>query len=47
MTRNNSYEFSILFDDGGVMNDNTLRGIQWQKLVGEFFSHKYGGEPYR
>jgi beta-phosphoglucomutase-like phosphatase (HAD superfamily) len=26
------------------MNDNRLRGIQWQKLVGEFFSPKFGGE---
>ncbi|WP_236023210.1 hypothetical protein, partial [Dictyobacter formicarum] len=30
-------------DDGGVMNDNTLRGPQWQQLVGEFFAPRLGG----
>ncbi len=47
MTRNNSSEFSIFFDDGGVMNDNILRGIQWQKMIGDFFSPKYGGESHK
>ena len=35
----------ILLDDGGVMNDNRLRGPQWQQLVGEFFTPRLGGEP--
>jgi HAD superfamily hydrolase (TIGR01509 family) len=36
----------ILFlDDGGVLNDNRLRGPQWQRLVGEYFAPKLGGEP--
>lgn len=47
MTRNNSSEFSIFFDDGGVMNDTILRGIQWQKMIGDFFSPKYGGESHK
>lgn len=34
----------ILLDDGGVMNDNRLRGPQWQHLVGEFFAPRLGGE---
>lgn len=34
----------ILLDDGGVMNDNRLRGEQWQRLVGEFFAPQLGGE---
>jgi HAD superfamily hydrolase (TIGR01509 family) len=33
----------ILLDDGGVMNDNRLRGAQWQRLVGEFFTPRLGG----
>ena len=40
-------DFAIFFDDGGVMNDNNLRGVQWQKLVGEFFIPKYGGEAHK
>ena len=35
----------ILLDDGGVMNDNRLRGPQWQHLVGEFFAPRLGGTP--
>lgn len=36
----------ILFlDDGGVMNDNSLRGPQWQRLVGEYFPPILGGTP--
>lgn len=35
----------VFFDDGGVMNDNNKRGPQWQRLVGEYFSEKFGGKP--
>jgi HAD superfamily hydrolase (TIGR01509 family) len=36
----------VLFvDDGGVMNDNRLRGPQWQQLVGEYLSPRLGGRP--
>ncbi len=36
----------ILFlDDGGVMNDNLVRGPQWQVMVGEFFAPRLGGAP--
>jgi HAD superfamily hydrolase (TIGR01509 family) len=34
----------ILLDDGGVMNNSRLRGPQWQRLVGEFFAPRLGGE---
>jgi len=47
MAKNNPSDFVVFFDDGGVMNDNRLRGIQWQKLVGEFFSPKFGGELHK
>lgn len=35
----------IFLDDGGVMNDNWLRGAQWQRLVAAFFVPKLGGTP--
>ncbi|GCE07095.1 HAD family hydrolase [Dictyobacter aurantiacus] len=34
---------TIFLDDGGVMNDNALRGPQWRRLVGEFFPPRLGG----
>src|SRR5260221_13517654 len=30
-------------DDGGVMNDNSTRALQWQRLVSEFFVPLLGG----
>jgi hypothetical protein len=33
----------LFLDDGGVMNDNRLRGPQWQRLVAEFFVPRLGG----
>ena len=39
-------EYSLFFDDGGVMNNNIIRSMQWQKMIGEYFSPKYGGEPF-
>jgi len=41
-----SAETAIFLDDGGVMNDNTLRGPQWQRLVGEYLSPRLGGNPH-
>ena len=35
----------IFLDDGGVLNDNRLRGTQWQRMVGEFFVPRLGGTP--
>src|SRR5262249_24311232 len=35
----------LFLDDGGVMNDNALRGPQSQRLVGEFFPPLLGGTP--
>jgi HAD superfamily hydrolase (TIGR01509 family) len=34
---------SLFIDDGGVMNNNEIRGPQWQRLVGEFFAPLLGG----
>ncbi len=35
----------LFLDDGGVLNDNRLRGEQWQRMVGEFFAPILGGAP--
>ncbi|MHA1200255.1 MAG: HAD family hydrolase [Candidatus Heimdallarchaeaceae archaeon] len=47
MNKTDLWEYAVFFDDGGVMNDNRLRGIQWQKMIGDYFSPKYGGEPHK
>jgi beta-phosphoglucomutase-like phosphatase (HAD superfamily) len=36
---------TVFFDDGGVINDNKVRGMQWRKYVGEYYSTRFGGEP--
>ena len=36
---------TIFFDDGGVLNDNRIRGEQWKKYVGEYYSTRFGGDP--
>ena len=38
-------EVIIFFDDGGTLNDNRIRGKQWQKLVGKYLSPLFGGDP--
>ncbi len=35
----------LFLDDGGVLNDNAARAPQWQRLVGEFFAPRLGGDP--
>lgn len=36
-------QWAVFLDDGGVMNDNRLRGAQWRRLVAEFFAPRLGG----
>ncbi|MEX1255313.1 MAG: HAD family hydrolase [Dehalococcoidia bacterium] len=38
---------TIFLDDGGVMNDNDIRGRQWEALVAEYLAPRLGGEPAR
>ncbi|MGB2693918.1 MAG: HAD family hydrolase [Dehalococcoidia bacterium] len=38
---------TIFLDDGGVMNDNDVRGPQWQRLVAEYLVPCLGGEHDR
>lgn len=33
----------IFLDDGGVINDNSVRASQWERMVGEYFAPLYGG----
>jgi FMN phosphatase YigB (HAD superfamily) len=33
----------VFLDDGGVINDNSRRAPQWERLVGEFFVPRLGG----
>ncbi|MCH7953608.1 MAG: hypothetical protein IIC25_06925, partial [Chloroflexi bacterium] len=33
----------LFLDDGGVLNDNSLRGPEWLRLVGEFMPARLGG----
>lgn len=35
---------AIFIDDVGVMNDNALRGPEWQRLVAEYFAPRLGGD---
>jgi FMN phosphatase YigB (HAD superfamily) len=37
--------FAIFFDDGGVLNDNSIRAPQWKAFCGEFFHSRFGGDP--
>ena len=36
---------TLFFDDGGVLNDNNIRGKHWKTFVGEYYSTRFGGEP--
>jgi len=36
-------DIHIFFDDGNVLNNNKIRGKQWQKLIGEFMIPLFGG----
>ena len=35
---------TIFLDDGGVMNDNERRALEWQRLVGEFLAPRLGAD---
>ena len=38
-------QLAVFLDDGGVMNDNATRGLQWQRLVAEYLAPRLGGNP--
>ncbi len=33
----------LFIDDGGVLNDNSIRGGEWLRLLGDFFPARLGG----
>ena len=35
---------TIFLDDGGVMNDNERRAVEWERLIGEFLAPRLGGD---
>lgn len=35
----------VFLDDGGVLNDNERRAPEWERLLGEFLSPRFGGTP--
>ncbi len=37
------WPFELFLDDGGVLNDNSLRGPEWLRLIGEFMPARLGG----
>lgn len=41
----NEQKFSLFFDDGGVMSDNSRKGDQWKDLIAKYFVPRYGGNP--
>ena len=41
----NKQEYSIFFDDGGVMSDNSKKGVQWKDYIVKYFVPRYGGNP--
>ena len=36
---------TLFLDDGGVLSDDSRKGPEWRRLVGEFFPERLGGEP--
>jgi beta-phosphoglucomutase-like phosphatase (HAD superfamily) len=38
-------QFRLFIDDGGVLNDNRIRGGEWLRLIGEFMPARLGGTP--
>ena len=38
-------DYTLFIDDGGVLNDNSRRAPEFQRLVADFFPPRLGGEP--
>ena len=41
--KRSSEPLELFLDDGGVLNDNSLRGPEWLRLIGEFMPGRLGG----
>ena len=43
LKNSSEWPFALFLDDGGVLNDNGLRGPEWLRLIGEFMPARMGG----
>jgi beta-phosphoglucomutase-like phosphatase (HAD superfamily) len=37
----------LFIDDGGVLNDNSLRGPEWRRLIGDYMPQRLGGTAHQ
>ena len=47
LKNSSEWPFALFLDDGGVLNDNGLRGPEWLRLIGEFMPARMGGTTER
>ena len=43
LKNSSEWPFALFLDDGGVLNDNSLRAPEWLRLIGEFMPARMGG----
>ena len=43
LKKSSDWPCALFLDDGGVLNDNGLRGPEWLRLIGEFMPARMGG----
>ena len=43
LKNSSEWPFGLFLDDGGVLNDNGLRGPEWLRLISEFMPARMGG----
>ena len=43
LKKSSEWPFALFIDDGGVLNDNSLRRPEWLRLIGEFMPARMGG----
>ena len=43
LKNSSEWPYALFLDDGGVLNDNGLRGPEWVRLIGEFMPARMGG----
>ena len=43
LKKSRTWPLQLFLDDGGVLNDNSLRGPEWVRLIGEYMPARMGG----
>ena len=43
LKKSSDWPYALFLDDGGVLNNNGLRGPEWLRLIGEFMPARMGG----